>query len=76
MSLTKEIKSISSLKIQYGAVALSERHRYRGILFLTEIVTCVSMATLGFPAAIISGCEAIILLGMALGLTFHYNEES
>lgn len=76
MSFAKEMKSISSLKIQYGAVAPSGRHSHCGILFLTEIVTCVSMTTLGFPAAIINGCEAITLLGKALGLTFHFNEES
>lgn len=39
-------------------------------LFLTEIVACVSMATLGVPAAITNGYEAISLVEIAPGLTF------
>ena len=49
---------------------------YCCILFLTEAVACVSMATLEFPAAIINEYEAISLVEIALGLTFHYNEGS
>lgn len=49
---------------------------YCCILFLTEIVACVSMDTLGFPAAIINEYKAISLVEIALGLTFHYNEGS
>lgn len=41
-----------------------------------ETVACVSMATLEFPAAIINDYEAISLVEIALGLTFHFNERS
>lgn len=71
-----EIRSTSSLKIQQGAMFYPDGTSYCSVLFLTEIVACVSMAARGFPAAVTNEYEAISLVETAPGPTFHCNEGS